>query len=190
MHQPKFESNFTHDCSACAAMCCVAHAFEKEPGIFSFDKAAGEVCDNLTRVEESTHRFQCSIWAELGRIGCNGCLNYGCGGAGNEITKLFESIGLPADYKKEAGFDAFKFRWLDENRHNLFVWGVEKLDSYRKQYETEWLSAEGRDMSLRALENTLLELVNDLSIEDERRVISEAEFERSLEQHLLMKQGA
>jgi len=190
MYQPRFESDFSHDCTACAAMCCVAHKLDKEPDIFLFDKVAGEVCANLTRVDDSVHRFQCAIWDELGRIGCNGCLNYGCGGAGNAVTKLFESIGLPADYKKEAGFDAFTFRWLDENRHNLFVWSVEALDSYRKQYEAEWISEEGRDMSLRALEKTLAELVGDLSFDDAREIVTKAKFEKSLDQHLVMEMKA
>jgi hypothetical protein len=171
-------------------MCCVAHKLEAEPEIFSFDKASGEVCAHLTRVDASVHRFQCGIWDALERVGCNGCLNYYCGGAGDQITQLFASIGLPADYRKSPGEEAFNFRWLEANRHNFFLWSVEVLRQVEDQYEGEWLSETGRDMYLRALEFTLTELASQLQQQGQGSQISETDFKSALQAHFQLVRAA
>jgi hypothetical protein len=68
------------DCSACAALCCVATSFERSED-FSFDKPTGVACRYLTR----GHR--CAIHAELITRGCRGCATYDCYGAGQRATR-------------------------------------------------------------------------------------------------------
>ncbi|MGG7567218.1 hypothetical protein ACQ5SO_13780 [Rhodovulum sp. DZ06] len=67
------------DCSACAALCCVALAFDKGER-FGFDKPAGTPCPNLSR-------HLCSIHERLEHEGFSGCAAYGCGGAGQRVVQ-------------------------------------------------------------------------------------------------------
>jgi hypothetical protein len=66
------------DCSRCAALCCVALAFDRSE-LFGFDKAAGVPCAHLDGHE-------CSIHAEREREGFAGCARYDCLGAGQRVT--------------------------------------------------------------------------------------------------------
>jgi hypothetical protein len=68
------------DCSQCAALCCVALAFDRGP-MFAIDKANGEVCRHLDNCG------QCRIHAELERSGFKGCVQYDCLGAGQRVTQ-------------------------------------------------------------------------------------------------------
>jgi hypothetical protein len=68
------------DCARCAALCCVALAFDRSH-LFAFDKAAGEVCPNL----DSCGR--CRIHAAKARAGFAGCVDYDCLGAGQRVTQ-------------------------------------------------------------------------------------------------------
>jgi hypothetical protein len=54
------------DCARCAALCCLALAFDRSP-LFAFDKAAGEPCANLGS------RGRCLIYAERAAKGFAGC---------------------------------------------------------------------------------------------------------------------
>jgi|GEM_PF-7066502 len=166
--------DLSHDCSACAGMCCVAHKLEKEEDVFAFDKNEGEVCEHLTVVEDHTHRFQCGVWESLERLNCNGCLNYRCGGAGNFVTQLFVELGLPADYRRAAGTNPDFFKWLDANRHNLFVWSVKILRGLEKQLKDEWISEEGLEMGVKALELSLHEITDNLKHEGSNSVVPQS----------------
>ena len=72
--------DFTPDCKNCAALCCMALAFDKGE-MFAFDKAAGQACQHLC----GDHT--CGIHAKLGDIGMQGCIAYSCDGAGQRVTQ-------------------------------------------------------------------------------------------------------
>ena len=67
------------DCSKCAALCCLALAFDKGRD-FAFDKNPGEPCRNL-----SGH--SCAIHDRLSEEGFPGCVAYDCLGAGNRVVQ-------------------------------------------------------------------------------------------------------
>jgi hypothetical protein len=66
------------DCSRCAALCCVALAFDRSEH-FAFDKPAGRACRHL-----AVHA--CAIHDELEARGFGGCARYDCAGAGQRVT--------------------------------------------------------------------------------------------------------
>jgi hypothetical protein len=68
------------DCARCAALCCVALAFDKSR-LFGFDKAGGEPCRNLGA------RGDCRIHASRLERGFGGCVGYDCLGAGQRVTQ-------------------------------------------------------------------------------------------------------
>jgi hypothetical protein len=68
------------DCARCAALCCVALAFEHS-ALFGFDKAAGAPCANLSA------GGRCRIHAERAARGFAGCTAYDCLGAGQAVTQ-------------------------------------------------------------------------------------------------------
>ncbi|WP_339892927.1 hypothetical protein [uncultured Devosia sp.] len=68
------------DCDSCAALCCIALAFDRSLK-FSFDKAAGEVCRNL----DGCHA--CTIHSSLSAQGMGGCVQFDCHGAGQRVTQ-------------------------------------------------------------------------------------------------------
>jgi hypothetical protein len=68
------------DCARCAALCCVALAFDRS-ALFGFNKAAGEPCANLSA------RGRCRIHAERAAEGFGGCAAYDCLGAGQAVTQ-------------------------------------------------------------------------------------------------------
>jgi hypothetical protein len=68
------------DCARCAALCCIALAFDRS-ALFAFDKAAGEPCANLDP------RSRCRIHAELAVRGFGGCKAFDCQGAGQAVTQ-------------------------------------------------------------------------------------------------------
>ncbi len=71
------------DCARCAALCCVALAFDKGAQ-FAEDKAAGRPCQNL-----GPHG--CTIYANRQQQGFAGCVRYDCLGAGQRVTQaLFQ----------------------------------------------------------------------------------------------------
>lgn len=67
------------DCSKCAALCCLALAFDKGAD-FAFSKNPGQPCENLTG-------HQCNIHARLDQSGMHGCVAYDCLGAGNHVVQ-------------------------------------------------------------------------------------------------------
>lgn len=68
------------DCARCAALCCVALAFDRS-ALFASDKAAGEPCANLGA------KGRCAIHAERAAKGFAGCEAYQCLGAGQAVTQ-------------------------------------------------------------------------------------------------------
>lgn len=72
------------DCDKCAALCCVALAFDKSP-LFAIDKPAGTPCQHLIK------NGRCGIHADLKAKGFGGCVAYDCLGAGQRVTQgLFD----------------------------------------------------------------------------------------------------
>ncbi|OWU83423.1 pentapeptide repeat-containing protein [Oceanicola sp. 22II-s10i] len=69
----------TADCGNCAALCCVALAFDRGED-FAIDKPAGTPCPNLAG-------HACSIHARLDATGFAGCVRYDCTGAGQRVTQ-------------------------------------------------------------------------------------------------------
>jgi hypothetical protein len=73
-------STMRGDCAQCAALCCVALAFDRSP-LFAFDKPAGEPCANLSA------NGRCAIHTERMAKGFAGCESYDCLGAGQAVTQ-------------------------------------------------------------------------------------------------------
>jgi hypothetical protein len=79
------------DCMQCAALCCVALAFDKSPQ-FKIDKPAGDPCPNLS----TDH--QCTIHSSLESDGYKGCVQFDCLGAGQRVTQeLFDGKSWQQD---------------------------------------------------------------------------------------------
>ncbi|MFQ1699607.1 hypothetical protein ACJ5NV_03315 [Loktanella agnita] len=68
------------DCRQCAALCCVALAFDKSLQ-FASDKDAGVPCQNLTP------DMRCGIHAKLAEAGYPGCVAFTCHGAGQRVVQ-------------------------------------------------------------------------------------------------------
>lgn len=77
------------DCGSCAALCCVATAFDAGED-FAIDKPAGARCPHLT----NDHR--CAIHAERAARGFRGCTAYDCHGAGPHVTRTLGPDALAA----------------------------------------------------------------------------------------------
>lgn len=71
--------DLTPDCKNCAALCCVALAFDKGD-MFAFDKPAGVACQHL-------QGHQCGIHTKLESCGLKGCVQYQCDGAGQRVVQ-------------------------------------------------------------------------------------------------------
>lgn len=74
------EITLRSDCGRCAALCCVALAFDRG-ALFGFDKAAGAPCAHLTG------GGRCAIHRARARRGFGGCVGYDCLGAGQRVTQ-------------------------------------------------------------------------------------------------------
>lgn len=72
--------DMTSDCGSCAALCCIALAFD-EGSEFAFDKPAGLPCTNLDGA------LGCSLYNRLEAEGFSGCVQYECRGAGQRVTQ-------------------------------------------------------------------------------------------------------
>jgi hypothetical protein len=72
------------DCARCAALCCVALAFDTSEQ-FALDKPAGRPCPHLCT------GGGCSIHRDREALGFKGCVDYSCFGAGQRVTQeLFD----------------------------------------------------------------------------------------------------
>jgi hypothetical protein len=97
------EPSLEAECSQCAALCCVALAFDNSDQ-FAIDKPAGEPCRNLLP------EGRCSIHASLESDGFRGCAAYTCLGAGQRVTQdLFGGLSWQQDRRLLAPMmDAFR----------------------------------------------------------------------------------
>lgn len=68
------------DCPRCAALCCMALAFDRSDS-FAIDKPAGESCPHLGAAGH------CRIHAGRVERGFSGCVAYDCHGAGQRVTQ-------------------------------------------------------------------------------------------------------
>lgn len=83
---PKLPSVLRADCSRCAGLCCVVHAFYSVQG-FAFDKPAHSACRYLTPEN------RCAIHTRLVSTGFPGCVAFDCYGAGQRVTQeLFNGM--------------------------------------------------------------------------------------------------
>jgi hypothetical protein len=72
------------DCTQCAALCCMAPAFDKSAS-FAVDKPASTPCPNLAS------SGACTIHEKRAALGFGGCIVYECHGAGQRVTQeVFE----------------------------------------------------------------------------------------------------
>lgn len=72
------------DCAKCAALCCMALAFDRSRQ-FAIDKPAGQACPHLDACGA------CTIHDERVERGFLGCVHFDCQGAGQRVTQaLFE----------------------------------------------------------------------------------------------------
>lgn len=98
--------DLTPDCGSCAALCCVAMAFDASEH-FAFDKAAGVRCPYLTR------GCRCAIHADLVGRGFAGCAAFNCYGAGQRATRAFATSSEPARLEAfRALKDLHELLWL------------------------------------------------------------------------------
>ncbi|MDF1873658.1 hypothetical protein [Vannielia sp.] len=72
--------DFAPDCPRCAALCCMALAFDKGED-FALDKPAGLPCPKLAA------GHLCTIYDHLEEEGFSGCAAYTCLGAGQRVTQ-------------------------------------------------------------------------------------------------------
>lgn len=70
------------DCTRCAALCCIALAFDRSDR-FAIDKPAQQPCPNLDTCGT------CTIHAARVEEGYQGCLDFDCFGAGQRVTQAF-----------------------------------------------------------------------------------------------------
>ena len=73
------DAEFRADCDKCAALCCVAFAFDRSDD-FGLDKKAGEVCPNLDGMA-------CMMHGERAAQGFAGCIAFDCHGAGEVVVQ-------------------------------------------------------------------------------------------------------
>ncbi|SIN95587.1 hypothetical protein [Vannielia litorea] len=71
--------DLTPDCEHCAALCCMALAFDAGDD-FAIDKPAGLPCPKLAG-------HACTIYDHLEAEGFSGCARYTCHGAGQRVTQ-------------------------------------------------------------------------------------------------------
>lgn len=79
-----FPPDLTPDCDNCAALCCIALAFDAGDE-FAIDKPAGLPCPHLAR-------HDCTIYDTLTDEGFSGCAAYDCEGAGQRTLALYDGV--------------------------------------------------------------------------------------------------
>lgn len=96
------------DCARCAALCCVAPAFDAEQG-FGYDKPAREPCRHL-RPDN-----RCRIHPALIAQGFAGCASFDCHGAGQRATARFPDDWRDSPETAERMFETYsRLRSLHE----------------------------------------------------------------------------
>lgn len=120
MSPPGAQTELRPDCSRCAALCCVAHAFSTSAD-FPIDKPAGEPCPNLLP------DFRCGVHDTLRERGFAGCTVYDCFGAGQHVTQV---VFGGRDWRETPEIAAPMFAALPVVRqlHELLWYLVEALE--------------------------------------------------------------
>lgn len=96
------------DCGRCAALCCVAPAFDAGQG-FGYDKPAGEPCRHLLADN------RCAIHPVLVAQGFPGCASFDCFGAGQRATAMFAADWRDSPESAQRMFEAYsRLRTLHE----------------------------------------------------------------------------
>ena len=118
-HTPIPLRELRSDCSRCAGLCCVAHAFQRSSD-FAYDKPAGTPCRNLQ------DDFLCSIHADLRTSGFTGCTVYECFGAGQFDT---QQLFAGRTWRDDPGIAAEMFAMFGTMRglHELLWYLTEAL---------------------------------------------------------------
>lgn len=130
------------DCQNCAALCCVAYAFDASDQ-FAIDKPAGQPCthladDGLCRIHE--------IRVERG---FPGCLTYSCHGAGQRVVQQMFDGRL----------------WQDDDR--LLSPMIEALRDLQRIHEAVAMLHAARDLDLPAVvHDRRAQLITDAMIDD------------------------
>ncbi|WP_460272295.1 hypothetical protein [Celeribacter sp. ULVN23_4] len=106
-------SAFSPDCSNCAALCCLALAFD-QGDMFGHDKAAGMPCHNLDG-------FACSIHPQLADKGYHGCVAFDCLGAGQRVTALFDETWREAPKRTAPMIEAFRVMREVQSLHQMLL---------------------------------------------------------------------
>lgn len=140
------EAMLRPDCTRCAALCCVALAFDRSE-LFAFDKPAGEACTHLGS------NLRCTIHKDREKRGFGGCVRYDCVGAGQRVSEMFRGHDWREDRAVAAQmFEAFS---LMRKVHDLLqlLCTAEKLpltpeqERARNALEEELMPAEGWDLA-------------------------------------------
>ncbi len=131
-------SEFASDCSNCAALCCMAFAFD-EGEMFGHDKPAGLPCHNL-------EGFSCAIHARLSEAGYLGCVAFECLGAGQKVTALFTQTWRDQPRLARPMIEAFRqMRDVQELRQMLKAAAAlplpEAVEAERQAWDTELMVA-------------------------------------------------
>ena len=127
-------ADFTSDCANCAALCCLAFAFDKGER-FAHDKDAGEACKHLTQ-------HQCAIHDDLETRGYKGCVAYECLGAGQRVTAMFGQSWREVPKLTAPMIDAFRtMRDIQELRQLLRAAQNLPLPNEKSAEREVWLAA-------------------------------------------------
>jgi len=114
--------DLTPDCDACAALCCVALAFDAGDD-FAIDKPAGLPCPHLAH-------HSCTIYDRLDLEGFPGCMRYDCQGAGQRTLTLHDGVSWHDDLERLVPMlETFRhMRWIHAQIDLLQTAGALPLD--------------------------------------------------------------
>ncbi|RPE67380.1 hypothetical protein EDD53_1787 [Pacificibacter maritimus] len=142
--------DFTSDCANCAALCCLALAFDADAS-FAHDKPAGVACHNLAATEVG---LGCAIHKDLTQKGYSGCVAYQCLGAGQRTTALFDTTWRDDPKLTVPMMDAFRqMRSVQKCRQLLLASQALSLPRDLEMQRDSWLDRITPDIwSLAALE--------------------------------------
>ena len=127
--------DLTPDCGACAALCCVALAFD-EGEDFAIDKPAGLPCPHLAHHE-------CTIYDRLHGEGFAGCERYDCQGAGQRTLAAHDGVSWRDDLEQLAPMlETFRhMRWIQDQIAVLDTAGALPLEDDEEADRQRYLAA-------------------------------------------------
>ncbi|SFJ93738.1 hypothetical protein [Celeribacter neptunius] len=110
-------SEFRADCSNCAALCCLALAFDRGE-MFAHDKPAGTPCHRLGLRDSE---FACSIHEDLAQKGYRGCVAFDCLGAGQRVSALFSDTWKSRPELTAPMMEAFRIMRQLQELHQMLT---------------------------------------------------------------------